>query len=331
MANFVHVWIIIRKFQAACCLKTLVRIIEIRALNKVSTSLSPQLRQKFLVSSNMPTMIKFSGHLMNIILLLARRQLLATCAVVSESWGSVLRCPHHTLYFTASHPLHMNRVMWQEAHTLPMTCASCNWTCSNLQVCLWCYRLNKTTGMQNTYWNEKFYRKKRPSFFLPLARKTKRLGLTQSTKCRCFLNHDAHKPITKEQVWDKWGDVNTDWMLYNINEYLLGMLMALRVHVSVLIRDEYWSTRYWHKITCRTFLNTSGEKKSGLGVKGDKEGDRQWNTIHKIVGNCWSWCCVHGGFGILPVLVKTEDFCNEPFSQERQFKRVQSRHRTGTP
>lgn len=167
MANFVHICIILRKFQAACCLKTLVRIIEIRALNKVSTSLLRQLWQKFLISTNMPTVTKFSGQLINIFLLLARRQLLATCAVVCESWGSVLRCPLPTLHFTASHPLPMNRVMWQEAHTLPMTCACCNWTCSNLQVCLWCYRLNKTTGMQNTYWNENFYRKKDPVSFFP--------------------------------------------------------------------------------------------------------------------------------------------------------------------
>lgn len=117
MANFIHVWIIIRKFQAACCLKTLVRITEIRALNKVSTSLSPQLRQKFLISSNMPTVIKFAGHLMNIFPLLARRQLLATCAVVCESWGSVLRCPHPTRHFTASHPLHMNNHVAGSTHS----------------------------------------------------------------------------------------------------------------------------------------------------------------------------------------------------------------------
>lgn len=134
MANFVHAWIIIRKFQAACCLKTLVHIMEIRARNKVPTSLSPQLRQKFLVSSNMPTMIKVSGHLMRTFLLLARRQL-ASCAAVCESRGSVLRCPHPTLHFTASHPLHMNSHAAGSTHS-PHDLCRCNWTCSNLQVCL---------------------------------------------------------------------------------------------------------------------------------------------------------------------------------------------------
>lgn len=92
-------------------------ITEIRALNKVSTSLSPQLRQTFLISSNMPTVIKFAGHLMNIFPLLARRQLLATCAVVCESWGSVLRCPHPARHFTASHPLHMNSHVAGSTHS----------------------------------------------------------------------------------------------------------------------------------------------------------------------------------------------------------------------
>lgn len=66
----------------------------------------------------------------------------------------------------------------------------------------------------------------------------------------------------KKQVWDKRGDVNTGCMLCYINEYLLGVLTALRVHVSVLMRDEHWSTRYWHKVMCRTCFWTLQEKKN---------------------------------------------------------------------
>lgn len=141
-------------------------ITEIRALNKVSTSLSPQLRQTFLISSNMPTVIRFAGiswtssHFW-------QEDSFSPPVRLSVKAGA-LSCDAPILHGTSQHPTRFTwTVMWQEAHTLPMTCASCNWTYSNLQVCLWCYRLNKTTGMQNTYWNENFYRKKDPVSFFP--------------------------------------------------------------------------------------------------------------------------------------------------------------------